>query len=267
MPSSPDNATPARMPVVFAGHGSPMNAIEDNPYSRAWETVGRSLPRPKAILCVSAHWETRGVQVTAMERPQTIYDFYGFPRPLYQVQYPAPGSPELAAAVQQTVTSTPVGLDTQWGLDHGAWSVLRRMFPAADIPVIQFSLEVNRPPAYHYALGQELRRLRQQGVLILGSGNIVHNLRMIQWEGGAYDWALEFDQRLRQLIESGDDQAVVNYDQLGAAARLAIPTNEHFLPLLYILGLRHPADEVQFFADEVVMGSISMRGVILNPVV
>ena len=251
--------TPIKMPVVFVGHGSPMNAIEDNEFSRAWIEAGRSLPRPKAILCISAHWQTAGTQATAMEKPKTIYDFYGFPRPLYQMQYPAPGSPDLARRVQELVQKTRVGLDNDWGLDHGTWSVLSRMFPGADVPVIQLSLDYGIEPAAHYELGRELMPLRKEGVLILGSGNIVHNLGLVRWEDQAYDWAIECDERIVQLIRSGDHASIVHYEKWGNLARLAIPTNEHYLPMLYILALKDGEDELNFFAEGVSLGSISMR--------
>jgi len=248
-----------KMPVLFVGHGSPMNAIEDNPYSQAWAEVGPNLPRPTAILCVSAHWETNGTQVTGMERPQTIHDFGGFPRELFEMEYPAPGSPALARLTKETVKRTAVGLDERWGLDHGTWSILVKMFPKADIPVVQLSLDRSQPPDFHYALGKELAALRKKGVLILGSGNIVHNLRAILWQGGAYDWAIEFDETIRKLIVEGDHQPIVNYHSLGRAAQLSIPTNEHYLPLLYILALQESADELSFFSGEISMGSLSMR--------
>jgi len=250
-----------RMPALFVGHGSPMNAIEDNEFSRAWGEVGISLPGPKAILCVSAHWETVGTCVTAMEHPKTIHDFSGFPKPLYDVQYPVPGSPDLARLVQQHVGPTEVRLDHEWGLDHGAWSVLCRMFPRGGIPVVQMSLDRTQGPAVHYALGRSLRKLRDQGILIVGSGNIVHNLGRIVWRDSAYEWAVEFDATVRGLILSGDHDAIVRYEALGPAARLAIPTNEHFLPLLYVLALQEPNDPVGFFADRVTLGAISMRSV------
>ena len=253
--------TQEKMPVLFVGHGSPMNAIEENEFSRAWEQVGQSLPRPKAILCVSAHWETSRVQATAMEWPRTIYDFYGFPPELYAVRYPAPGSPALAGLVQQTWLHAAVQPDLTWGLDHGAWSVLRRMFPQADIPVVQLSLDYTKSPQEHYALGKALSPLRRRGVLIVGSGNMVHNLRMVQWQDAAYDWALEFDDLLKQRILSGDHQSIVQYSQFGRMAALSIPTTEHFLPLLYALAVGEPDDPVSFFADKVTLGAISMRGV------
>lgn len=260
-PNFVESAEP--MPALFVGHGSPMNAIEDNAFSRAWAEAGSSLPRPQAILCISAHWETAGTQVTAMEKPRTIHDFGGFPRVLYAQQYPAPGSPALARLVREMVKNVQIWPDASWGLDHGAWSVLIRMFPQADIPVVQLSLDHTQPPAYHYALGQALRPLRNRGVLIVGSGNVVHNLRAARLddEHGAYDWAREFDETARRLILAGDHRSLVNYESLGPSAQLAIPTNEHYLPLLYILGLREPGEKVGFFAEQVVYCALSMRSV------
>ncbi len=254
-----DHPTSLAMPALFVGHGSPMNAIEDNVFSRAWEDIGKTLPRPRAILCISAHWQTSGVKTTAMEQPRTIYDFYGFPKALYEVRYPAPGSPELARLVQESVHRQEVRPDLEWGLDHGAWSVLCRMFPRADIPVVQLSLDYRLSPETHYALGQELRNLRQRGVLIVGSGNMVHNLRLLNWDGGAYDWAVAFDEWAQQRILAGDHQALINYSQMGTPARLAVPTDEHYLPLLYVLAVQSPDEPVSFFAGQVIMGSISMR--------
>ncbi len=250
---------PEKLPVLFVGHGSPMNAIEDNEFSRAWAEVGAALPRPQAILCISAHWETVGTQVTAMAAPRTIHDFYGFPRELYEQRYPAPGAPKLAQQVAEVVAPVAVTLDQDWGLDHGTWSVLCRMFPGADIPVLQLSLDRTQPPAYHYALGRALAPLRRQGVLIVGSGNMVHNLRLMCWEGGEYEWAVEFDALLRDLIQAGNHGPVVDYKSHGRNANLAIPTNEHYLPLLYVLGLQEPGEAVQFFAAKVAMCSLSMR--------
>jgi 4,5-DOPA dioxygenase extradiol len=247
-----------KMPVLFVGHGSPMNAIEDNEFSRVWAELGQALPRPQAILCVSAHWETRGAHVTAMANPRTIYDFYGFPEALYQQKYAAPGSPELARLVQETAP-VPVGLDQSWGLDHGAWSVLSKMFPKADIPVVQLSLDATQPSAYHYELGRALRPLRQRGVMIIGSGNAVHNLRLVCWEDRAADWAVEFDATVQRLIRSGDHQALVDYGKLGRSAALSIPTNEHYLPLLYVLGLKDEGEALSFFAERVTCCSLSMR--------
>ena len=253
--------TQEKLPVLFVGHGSPMNAIEENEFSQAWAQIGQSLPRPQAILCISAHWETSGVQATTMEAPRTIYDFYGFPPELYAVRYPAPGSPELAGLVQQTVQGASVQSDLTWGLDHGAWSVLRRMFPAADIPVVQLSLDYTKSPQEHYALGKELGVLCRRGVLIVGSGNMVHNLRLVQWSEAAFDWALEFDELLSQRILAGDHSAIIHYSQFGRMAMLSVPTLEHFLPLLYTLAVQEEGEPVSFFAEKVTLGSISMRGV------
>jgi 4,5-DOPA dioxygenase extradiol len=247
------------MPALFVGHGSPMNAIEENEFSRAWADAAASLPRPEAILCISAHWETDGARVTAMERPRTIHDFIGFPRPLFEVRYHAPGSPELARVVRESVRTANVLEDSGWGLDHGAWSVLRRMYTAADVPVVQLSLDRTKEPAFHYALGRELSPLRENGVLIVGSGNLVHNLGRMVWQDTAFDWAVEFDERMKRLILSGDHAGIVRYPELGPAARLSVPTNEHFLPLLYVLALQGEGDGVGFFAEKVTLGSISMR--------
>lgn len=252
--------TNEKMPVIFVGHGSPMNAVEDNEFSRAWADAGRALPRPQAILVVSAHWQTRGTQVTAMPAPKTIHDFYGFPPELYQQQYPAPGSAELAKRVQE-ITPAPVAADMGWGLDHGAWSVLLRMFPGADIPVVQLSLDRTQPPAYHYQLGRALRSLRDRGVLVIGSGNMVHNLGIMCWEDRAYDWATEFDATLEKLMLAGDHEAIIDYERWGRSAALSIPTNEHFLPLLYVLGMQEPGEPVSFFAHRVTYCAISMRSV------
>ena len=250
-----------KMPVLFVGHGSPTNAIEHNVFTRAWVKMIESLPQPKAVLCVSAHWETVGTEVTATDQPETIHDFFGFPDELYQVKYPAPGSPSLAHLVRETVHLSEIRLNNARGLDHGTWSVLCKMFPKADIPVIQLSLDSSREPAFHHALGRELRSLRRKGVLIVGSGNIVHNLRSIVWQDTAYDWALEFDEKIRNLILAGDHQSLIDYQSLGPQARLAAPTNEHYLPLLYVLGLQDPEDEIAFYADQVTLGSISMRSI------
>lgn len=254
-----ENVSGVRMPVLFVGHGSPTNAIEENEFSRAWADAGKSMPRPRAVLCVSAHWETDGTKVTAASLPSTIHDFYGFPRLLYEVSYPVPGAPNLARRVRETVRGAKVGLDSERGLDHGAWSVLRRMFPEADIPVVQLSLDRAKAPAFHYELGKGLAGLRREGVLVIGSGNIVHNLGMIVREDDAYDWAVEFDETMKRLILSGSHDAIVHYPDLGRAARLSVPTNEHFLPLLYVLALQGKEDGVRFFTDRVTLGSISMR--------
>ena len=250
------------MPALFVGHGNPMNAIEETVYAAAWRAAAATVPRPESILCISAHWETEGAFVTAMEHPKTIHDFYGFPDALNQVQYPAPGSPELAERVRSLVSSTAVRLDDgyAWGLDHGAWSVLRRMYPQADIPTVQLSLDRTQHPRFHYELGRELHALRQEGVLIVGSGNIVHNLRLLQWNAAEpFPWAVEFDTLVEELILSGEHDRLVAYPALGEAARLSIPTNEHFLPLLYILALQQPGEPVSFFGEGLPLGSISMR--------
>jgi 4,5-DOPA dioxygenase extradiol len=251
------------MPALFVGHGSPMNAIEDNAFSRAWINESKTLPRPNAILCISAHWETSGTLITAMERPRTIHDFGGFPHALYEKAYPAPGSPDLAQLTQEIVQKPPVNLDRAWGLDHGTWSVLCRMFPDADIPVAQLSLDQTQAPDFHYALGKALRSLRHKGVLIVGSGNIVHNLRLATWrdDSEGFDWAIEFDETIKQLILSGNHDPIIQYPTLGKAAQLAVPTNEHYLPLLYTLALQDQAEPIRFFADQMTFGSLSMRSI------
>ena len=251
--------TDVRLPALFVGHGSPTNAIEDNEFSRSWAETGSALPRPRASLCVSAHWETQGAYVTAMRKPRTIHDFAGFPRALFEMQYPAPGSPALARLAQETLKQSVVAPDEAWGLDHGAWSVLTRMFPAADIPVVQLSLDRGQAPEAHYELARDLRALRKRGVLILGSGNIVHNLGRLVWQDTVYDWAVEFDETMRRLILAADHSAIIHYERLGQAARLAVPTNEHFLPLLYVLALREHDEAIRFFAEKVTLGAISMR--------
>lgn len=258
------------MPVLFLGHGSPMNAIEENEFVAGFRKVGSQMPKPTAILVVSAHWETKGTHVTAMEHPRTIHDFGGFPRALYEVQYPAPGSPELAKETQQLITKTTVGLDHQWGLDHGAWSVVKHLYPAADVPVIQMSLDYTQGPSYHYELAQELAALRNKGVLIIGSGNMVHNLRMVAWDqlktdGFAYDWALEASDRMKGHIMSGDHASLVNYSGQGRAFELAIPSPDHYLPLLYTLALKTEKDEVSLFNDKAVGGSLTMTSVQIQP--
>jgi 4,5-DOPA dioxygenase extradiol len=252
------------MPLLFVGHGSPMNAIEDSEYSQAWAAAAKSLPKPKAVLCVSAHWETDGIRATAMEQPRTIHDFYGFPPKLHEMRYPAPGSPELAKMTIEALKDFHAEPDSEWGLDHGAWAVLSQMYPEADVPVVQLSLDRRQAPAAHYELGRELRTLRKKGVLILGSGNIVHNLREVVWEDTAYDWALEFDAKIKDLILSGDHMAIIDFSKLGRSARLSVPTLDHYLPLLYVLGAQEKRDNVRFFADKVTLGSMSMRSIKLG---
>lgn len=248
-----------RMPALFIGHGNPMNALEDNEFSRAWSEAAKALPRPRAILCVSAHWESEGAFVTATERPPTIHDFYGFPRELFEVQYPAPGATELAEQVRALITTAEVQPDRSWGFDHGAWSVLCRMFPDASIPVAQLSLDRTRDASSHYELGRQLRELRERGVLILGSGNIVHNLRVMVWREAAFDWALDFDAQVARWILAGDHDAVIRYERHGQPAELSVNTAEHYLPLLYVLGVQHEGERVGFFADKIWGGSLSMR--------
>ena len=252
------------MPVLFVGHGNPMNAIEKNDYHNKWAELGKTLPRPKAILCVSAHWLTKGTQVTAMEKPKTIHDFGGFPQELFDVQYPVNGSPEFAKETQMLITKTKVQSDFEWGLDHGTWSVLLPMFPNADIPVFQLSIDYSQPPQYHYDLSKELTALRKKGVMIIGSGNIVHNLGMFDWGGKAYDWAIEFDEKIKKLIDERDHSAIINYDKLGRIAQLAVPTNDHYLPLLYSLALQEKNETISYFNEKCEMGSMSMRSLIIQ---
>jgi 4,5-DOPA dioxygenase extradiol len=250
-----------RMPVLFVGHGSPMNAIENNEFSQAWMDAGKRLPVPKAILCISAHWETDGTQVTAMEKPRTIYDFYGFPPELYAMTYPAPGSPTLARHTRDLVGLAEIVPDLSWGLDHGCWSVLSRLFPKADVPVIQMSLDVHKNAQTHYELGKKLRSLRDEGILIIGSGNIVHNLRMVVFEDAAFDWAVAFDARIRQWILDDDHEPIIHYEKHGREATLSINSAEHYKPLLYSLGAKEPGEPVRFFTEKVWGGSVSMRSV------
>ncbi len=253
----------AKMPVLFVGHGSPMNAIEQNEFTAGWQTAIHSLPKPNAILCISAHWETKGTFVTAMKKPQTIHDFGGFPQALFDVQYPAPGNPDLAGQTRNMVTKTSVGLDEKWGLDHGAWSVIKVMYPGADIPVIQMSLDYTHDPRYHYELAKELVSLREKGVLIIGSGNMVHNLRMIDWrnQDQGFDWAQEANSKFKKLISAGDHEKLINYGSLGREVELSVPSPEHYLPLLYALSLKSQDEDVTFFNDKTVMGSLSMTSV------
>ena len=249
-------------PLLFVGHGNPMNAIEDNHFRRTWEKIGKEIPQPEAILVISAHWQTRGSWVTAMENPRTIHDFYGFPQELYEQKYPSPGNPELASMISGMMPDKKIGLNSDWGLDHGTWSVLKPMFPKADIPVVQLSLDAEQPPEYHFMLAKNLEYLRKSGVMIIGSGNIVHNLSLMKFSPEAYDWAIEFDDKVKSLIDLRDYQPLIDYDKLGEAARLSIPTNEHYLPLLYSLALVGKKDEIQYFNEVATMGSVSMRSFI-----
>jgi 4,5-DOPA dioxygenase extradiol len=255
-----------KMPVLFLGHGSPMNAIEDNEFVAGWKTIGKTLPHPKAILCISAHWETNGTFVTAMEKPVTIHDFGGFPRKLFEVEYPAPGSPELANETKNTIRKTQVGLDNKWGLDHGCWSVIKHLYPLADVPVIQMSLDYYQSPRYHYDLAKELSALRNKGILIIGSGNIVHNLGLVSWEkldepGYGFDWALEANEKMKKFILADDHNSLIDYKLQGRSFNLAVPTPDHFLPLLYSLALKEKNETLEIFNDVAVAGSLSMTSV------
>jgi len=253
------------MPAIFFGHGNPMNALLQNSYTEEWRSLGSKLPRPKAILCISAHWYVPDAAVTVSTAPRTIHDFGGFPRELYQVQYPAPGDPALARRVQQLLAPVPVRLDERWGLDHGAWAVLRHVYPQADIPVVQLSIDETQPPSFHYEIGKRLAALREEGVLVAGSGNLVHNLHTYAWgrhPQEPYDWTLSFESRVRDLLLAGEHAPLVNYDaKLGSEAALAVPTPDHYLPLLYILGVRTASDAVTFPVEGVDGGSISMLAV------
>lgn len=250
-------------PVFFIGHGSPMNGIEQNIFSKKWQEIGKTIDLPCAVLVVSAHWLTTGTLVTAMSEPKTIHDFGGFPKELFNVQYPAPGSPFLAEETAKLVTSTNVGLDHDWGLDHGTWTVVRHMFPDANIPVLQLSIDYNKPAAYHYNLAKELYELRKRGVMVIGSGNMIHNLRMIDWNnmaepGFGFDWAKSLNETFKKKILSKDHKDLIEYERLGEAARLAIPTPDHYYPMLYALALMNNTDDVSVFNDEYVGGSLSM---------
>lgn len=254
-----------KMPVLFLGHGSPMNAIEENEFVASFRQLGKELVKPQAILCVSAHWETQGTFVTAMQAPPTIHDFGGFPQALFDVQYPAPGSPELAKETKQIITKTEVELDDKWGLDHGAWSVIKHLYPNADIPVIQMSIDYSKPPQYHYELAKELASLRQKGVLIIGSGNMVHNLRLVAWnklnDAFAFDWATEANEKMKQYILEGNHKNLIHFKNEGKAFDLAIPTPEHYLPLIYTLALKEKNETVSIFNDKPVGGSLTMTSI------
>ena len=240
-----------KMPVLFLGHGSPMNAIQETEFSQGWRNLGKSLPRPK------------GTYVTSMEKPKTIHDFGGFPQELFDVQYPAPGSPAIAMETKNTITKTEVGLDQQWGLDHGCWSVVKHLYPNADIPIIQLSLDYTKGPQYHYDLAKELSSLRKKGILIIGSGNMVHNLGVLDWQNqnNGFDWAIEANTMMKNMITNGDFTPLINYTSLGKAVQLSVPTPEHYLPLLYTLGLKDEKDSISLFNDKTIMGSISMTSV------
>lgn len=253
-------------PVLFIGHGSPMNGIEDNAFSQQWKRQVEHLPVPKAVLVVSAHWLTNGTAVTAMDFPKTIHDFGGFPQALFDVQYPAPGSKEIAELTKSSIHSTTIGLDHDWGLDHGTWTIVRHMYPEANVPVLQLSIDYYKPASYHYALAKELVSLRKKGVLIIGSGNMVHNLGMVAWDklnepNFGFDWAIEANDTFKKLIQERNHQALMDYQKLGKFATLSIPTPDHYYPLIYTLGLSTENDTIQLFNDQLVGGSLNMTSV------
>jgi len=259
-------STTETMPVLFLGHGSPMNAIEENEFVSGFRNIALEIPKPKAILCVSAHWETKGTYVTAMDMPPTIYDFSGFPKELFAVKYPAPGSTELAQQTKEMIRSAEVGLDTAWGLDHGAWSVLKHLYPKADVPVIQLSLDYRQAPDYHYQLAKELTLLRKKGILMVGSGNIVHNLGLVDWSNlnktdYAFSWAQEASTMVKKHIQNNNHKQLIDYKKMGKAMQMAVPTPEHYLPLLYTLALKEEKEEVKLFNDKAVAGALTMTSV------
>jgi 4,5-DOPA dioxygenase extradiol len=251
------------MPSLFLGHGSPMNAIEENEFVDGFRKIASKIPKPKAILCVSAHWETNGTFITAMNNPRTIHDFGGFPKELFEIQYPAPGNPELAESIKNDIKKTVIGLDQKWGLDHGAWSVVKHLYPNAEIPVLQFSIDRTKPAIYHYELSKELKKLRERGILIIGSGNMVHNLRKVAWDklntsDYAYDWTLEASSKMKEFLMKGDFLSLVNYHKQGKSFELAIPTPEHYLPMIYTLGTKKSNENIEIFNDKAVGGSLTM---------
>jgi 4,5-DOPA dioxygenase extradiol len=254
------------MPVIFIGHGAPLYSLDDNKYSNAWKKIGQEVPKPKAILSISAHWLTPGkTLVTAAQNPPTIHDFGRIDDRLFEMQYPAPGDPNLAQEITQTISSITVGLDHDWGFDHGTWCVLHHMFPNADIPVLQFSIDYNEDAAYHFELANQLAFLRKKGILILCSGNIVHNLRQLTFpETSSYDWAIEFDETAKQLIDKGDFKSLVEYEKLGEAANLSVPTPDHYFPLIYALGLKSEKDNISYPIEGISYGSTSMRSVFIQ---
>jgi 4,5-DOPA dioxygenase extradiol len=255
---------PSRMPAIFFGHGNPLNALQQNVYTNAWTAVGAALPRPQAILAISAHWYLPGTFVTAMSSPRTIHDFGGFPKELYEVKYPAPGDPSLAQRIADLLSPIAVGMDQRWGLDHGTWSVLCHVFPDADVPVVQLSIDETQPPSFHYELAKRLAPSRDEGVLVVGSGNLIHNLHTYAWghhKAEAFDWAVRFEENVKALLLASDHQPLVAYESLGRDALLSVPTPEHYLPLLYVIALQRKDDEVSFPVDGVDGGSISMLAV------
>ena len=258
--------TTEKMPVLFLGHGSPMNAIEENQFVQGFRNISREIPRPNAILCISAHWFTNGTFVTAMQNPKTIHDFYGFPKELFAVDYPAPGSPELARETAELLLPEIVEEDHSWGLDHGAWSVIKHLYPNAEIPVIQLSIDYTKPPQYHFDLAKKLQKLREKGILIIGSGNIVHNLRMVDWKnintvGAGWDWAGEAREKTNNWLLDGNFQNLIDYQNQGIALQTAVPSPDHYLPLIYSLGLKEKSESLSLFNDELIGGSLSMTSV------
>jgi 4,5-DOPA dioxygenase extradiol len=255
------------MPVIFFGHGNPMNALQTNGWTESWVTIGNTMPRPKGIVCVSAHWYLPATLVTAMEQPRTIHDFGGFPRELYAIQYPASGQPELAARVRDLLAPISVRFDHEWGLDHGTWSVLCHVFPNADIPVVQLSIDETQTPEFHYELAKRLAPLRDEGVLVIGSGNLVHNLHTYAWgrhKIDPFDWAVRFEERARELLLEGNHKPLINYESLGKDAQLSIPTPDHYLPLLYVIALQRENDKVSFPVEGFDGGSVSMLSVMIG---
>lgn len=255
-----------KMPVLFLGHGSPMNAIEENQFVQGFRNISREIPKPNAILCISAHWFTNGTFVTAMQNPKTIHDFYGFPKELFEVNYPAPGSPELAKETAALLLPEIVEEDHSWGLDHGAWSVIKHLYPDAEIPVIQLSIDYTKPPQYHFDLAKKLQKLREKGILIIGSGNIVHNLRMVDWKnintvGAGWDWAIEAREKTNNWLLEGNFQNLIDYHRQGVALQTAVPSPDHYLPLIYSLGLKEKSENLSLFNDELIGGSLSMTSV------
>lgn len=255
-----------KMPVLFLGHGSPMNALRENAFVAEFRNIEKTIPRPRAIVCISAHWETAGTFVTTAQNPKTIHDFGGFPQELYNIEYKAPGCPDVAKEIQSLIKKTPVGFDDTWGLDHGAWSVLMHMYPKADVPVMQMSLDYTQPPQYHYDIAQELKVLRERGVLILGSGNMVHNLGLVAWhmmdvDAFGFKWAIEANDTMKTYIQNYDHQALIDFRSQGSAFDLAIPTPEHYLPLLYVLALTEKDERITTFNDAIVGGSLAMTSV------
>lgn len=258
--------TTEKMPVLFLGHGSPMNAIEENQFAKGFRNISREIPKPNAILCISAHWFTNGTFVTAMQNPKTIHDFYGFPKELFEVQYPAPGNPELAKETAELLLPEIVEEDHSWGLDHGAWSVIKHLYPNAEIPVIQLSIDYTKAPQYHFDLAKKLQKLREKGILIIGSGNIVHNLRMVDWKnintvGAGWDWAVEAREKTNNWLLDGNFQNLIDYQRQGVALQTAVPSPDHYLPLIYSLGLKEKSENLSLFNDELIGGSLSMTSV------